>query len=81
MIYTSKKECYEDILVGLTSGVIAEEDVRHLKKFYEEIEHYECCQGIIEAFVDYNKFKKNDRGKNKITDRRGTEDRFESEET
>ena len=81
MIYTSKRECYEDILVGLTSGVIAEEDVRHLKKFYEEIEHYECCQGIIEAFVDYNKFKKNDRGKNKITDRRGTEDRFESEET
>lgn len=55
MIYTSKKECYEDVLVGLTTGLLQEEELRHLRKFYEELEHYECCQGIIEAYIDYQK--------------------------
>lgn len=55
MIYTDKDECYKDILISLTTGVLAEEDLSVLRKYYEEIEHYECCQGIAEAYKDYKK--------------------------
>jgi len=60
MIYANKEECYQDILISLTSGLLEPEDIRLLKGFYEETEQYECCQGIIEAFVDYQKIQKND---------------------
>lgn len=55
MIYTDKDECYKDILISLTTGVLEEEDLGVLRKYYEEIEHYECCQGIAEAYKDYKK--------------------------
>jgi hypothetical protein len=55
MIYTSKEECYSDILLSLTTGLILEEDLGTLRMYYEDIEHYECCQGIAEAYRDYKK--------------------------
>jgi len=55
MIYTDKDECYKDILISLTTGVLEEGDLGVLRKYYEEIEHYECCQGIAEAYKDYKK--------------------------
>ena len=58
MIYTTKEECYEDVLISLTSGILLVEDLRFLQDHYEEIEHYECCQGIAEAYADYEKLKK-----------------------
>jgi len=58
MIYTNKDECYQDVLISLTTGVIEEQDIAILREYYQDIEHYECCQGIIEAYVDYQKLKK-----------------------
>ena len=58
MIYTSKEECYQDILMSLSTGILVEQDIAMLKEFYQEIEHYECCQGIVEAYVDYKKLQK-----------------------
>ena len=57
MIYTSKEECYQDILISLTTGLLVPTDLRLLKTFYEETEQYECCQGIIEAYYDYEKLR------------------------
>lgn len=58
MIYSSKEECYQDILISLTSGILVAEDLALLRRHYEEIEHYECCQGIAEAYKDYQQLKK-----------------------
>lgn len=58
MMYTSKEECYQDILMSLVSGLLVKEDIRLLKEFYEETEQYECCQGIIDAYVDYEKLQR-----------------------
>ena len=52
-MYISKKECYNDILLSLLLGTVQEQDIRHLRTYYEDIEHYECCQGIAEAYVKY----------------------------
>jgi len=57
MIYTSKDECYNDIFISLSTGVLLEEDLAILRRHYEELEHYECCQGIAEAYKDYQKLK------------------------
>lgn len=57
MIYSSKEECYQDILISLTTGLLVPTDLRLLKTFYEETEQYECCQGIIEAYYDYEKLR------------------------
>jgi hypothetical protein len=57
MIYSSKEECYDDILLSLELGIIEESDVRHLLEFYKELEFYECCQGVVDAFVAYTKKK------------------------
>lgn len=58
MIYSSKEECYQDILVSLTTGLLVPDDIGLLRKFYEETEQYECCQGIIEAYIDYEKLRR-----------------------
>ena len=55
MIYSSKEECYNDILLSLELGMIQETDVRHLLAYYKEMEFYECCQGVVDAFVQYKK--------------------------
>jgi hypothetical protein len=60
MIYSSKEECYNDILISLELGIIQETDVRHLLEYYKEIEFYECCQGVVDAFVKYKKNKNED---------------------
>ena len=57
MIYSSKEECYNDILLSLELGMIQETDVRHLLAYYKEMEFYECCQGVVDAFVQYKKNK------------------------
>lgn len=57
MIYSSKEECYNDVLLSLELGLIQETDVRHLLEFYKEMEFYECCQGVVDAFVTYNENK------------------------
>lgn len=59
MIYTTKEECYQDVLISLTSGLLLPEDLRLLKGFYEETEQYECCQGILEAYIDYERVQRN----------------------
>lgn len=58
MIYASKDECYQDILMSLTTGLLVPTDISLLRQFYEETEQYECCQGIIEAYIDYEKLRR-----------------------
>ena len=58
MMYTSKKECYDDVLMSLMTGLLLDTDISILKEHYESLEHYECCQGIVEAFIDYDKLRR-----------------------
>lgn len=55
MTYSSKKECYTDVYTSLCLGILDEREVRHLLEYYKDIEHYECCQGIVEAYADFKK--------------------------
>jgi len=55
MTYSSKKECYNDVLASLRLGILDKEEINHLLDYYRDIEHYECCQGIVDA---YDSFKK-----------------------
>lgn len=52
-MYYNKEECYKDIYLSLSLGLLSEEDVEDMLKYYEELEHYECCQGISQAYKDY----------------------------
>lgn len=72
MIYIDKKECYNDILLSLLIGTLQEEDLRFLRTYYEELEHYECCQGIAEAFVKYQEIKRDEAKNNTETSREET---------
>lgn len=58
MTYSTKDECYEDVFMCLTTGILQVEDLSVLRTFYEEIEHYECCQGIAEAYKDYENIRR-----------------------
>lgn len=58
MIYYTKEECYQDTLISLRYGTVDVEDLRHLVMYYSDLEHYECCAGIIEAYVQYQKENK-----------------------
>jgi len=44
--------------LSLTLGVIQEYDIALLVDYYKNLEHYECCQGIVEAYADYKKNNK-----------------------
>jgi hypothetical protein len=55
MIYLDKQECYDDILHSLRLGVLLESDIRHLLNYYKESENYECCQGVLDAYVEFKK--------------------------
>jgi hypothetical protein len=55
MSYLSKRECYTDIFMSLSTGIIGESELYLLRQFYEDTEQYECCQGLVEAYVDYKK--------------------------
>jgi len=57
MSYLTKEECYTDILMSLTVGIISENDLSILRYYYEQEENYECCQGLAEAYIDYKKTK------------------------
>jgi hypothetical protein len=57
MTYYDKKECYEDVYLSLALGVLGKEDVEQLIQYYKELEHYECCAGIVQAHEDYKRNK------------------------
>ncbi|QDP56649.1 MAG: hypothetical protein Unbinned5089contig1000_35 [Prokaryotic dsDNA virus sp.] len=48
-MYLDRQECYDDILHSLRLGVLSSSDIIYLRKFYEDTENYECCQGLIDA--------------------------------
>ena len=54
-MYLDKQECFDDVLHSLRLGVLFEEDVRYLLDFYRETENYECCQGVVDAYVEFKK--------------------------
>ena len=64
MMYYSKQECYEDIYASLSMGILEEKDISHLLDYYKNLEHYECCQGIVEGYVDFKKTKNEFRNEN-----------------
>ena len=49
-MYLPKEECFRYALAFLRSGWISEKELNRLIDFYLEHEHYECCQGILEAW-------------------------------
>ena len=53
-----RKSATKDILISLTTGLLVPTDISLLRQFYEETEQYECCQGIIEAYIDYEKLRR-----------------------
>jgi len=57
MIYASKEECYNDILLSLLLETVTEYGLKYLRTFYEGTEQYECCQGIAEAYVKYKEIQ------------------------
>jgi len=52
-MYYSKTECYSDIYLSLSLGLLSEEDVNDLLIYYEDLEFYECCDGIKTAYKHY----------------------------
>lgn len=52
-MYYSEEECYEDIYLSLSLGLLSYEDIMHLLRYYEDLEYYECCQGVKSAYNDY----------------------------
>jgi len=57
-MYSSKEECYRDIYLSLTMGIVSIEDTKDLLAYYRDIEYYECCQGILNALKDFKEIKK-----------------------
>tara|TARA_B110000977_G_C10683865_1_gene340668 strand:- start:85 stop:294 length:210 start_codon:yes stop_codon:yes gene_type:complete len=55
MSYYSKTECYADVFMALTTGIVEETELYLLRQYYEDTEQYECCQGLVEAYIDYKK--------------------------
>ena len=55
MSYLTKKECYDDVLKSLKLNISSYPDKELLLKYYEEDEDYICCQGVLEAYNDYEK--------------------------
>jgi hypothetical protein len=55
MTYSSKQECYNDVLASLRLGILDKEEIELLIDYYRDMEYYECCQGILDA---YDSFKK-----------------------
>lgn len=56
-MYLDKQECFDDVLHSLRLGVLFEQDVRYLLEFYKETENYECCQGVVDAYVEFKREK------------------------
>lgn len=57
-MYYGKEECYTDTLLSLRLGIIQEEDLKHLLDYYKEGEHYECCSGLVQAYAEFKREKK-----------------------
>jgi len=55
MSYFSENECYADVFMALSTGIIEETELYLLRQYYEDTEQYECCQGLVQAYVDYKK--------------------------
>ncbi|MAO21147.1 MAG: hypothetical protein CMJ25_10390 [Phycisphaerae bacterium] len=58
MLYYTKSECYTDTLLSLRLGIVSEEDLRYVLEYYKDIEHYECCAGVVDAYVEFKREKK-----------------------
>jgi len=52
-MYFSQEECYNDTYLSLCIGLLGEEEVHHLLRYYRDLEYYECCSGIAQAYKDY----------------------------
>jgi hypothetical protein len=52
-MYHSKEECFSDTLLSLRLGIIQEEELKDLLSYYRDYEHYECCAGVVEAYVEF----------------------------
>lgn len=66
-MYYTKEECYNDTLISLRFGTVEVEDLRHLVQYYRDLEYYECCAGIVEAYAEYEKEIKNVRDNKEIS--------------
>jgi hypothetical protein len=59
-VYLSENECYSDALYCLEANISNINDVIFVLKYYENEEHYECCNGIIKAINEYKNIIKVD---------------------
>jgi len=57
-LIVNRKECYDDIIMSLIQGLLVKDDINVIIQHYEDLEQYECCQGILDAYNDYRKTKK-----------------------
>ena len=44
--------------------ILEDKDIAHLLDYYKNLEHYECCQGIVEAYADFKSKNNEFRSKN-----------------
>lgn len=79
-MYYTKEECYQDTLISLRFGTVEVEDLRHLISYYKELEHYECCAGIVEAYSQFETEKKYAEENQEISGERVFNRRFSSED-
>jgi|14_taG_2_1085336.scaffolds.fasta_scaffold36700_2 hypothetical protein len=56
--YYTKEECFKDVLASLRANIIDEVELGMIMSYYEELEYYECCSGIKEAYEYYKQEEK-----------------------
>ena len=55
--YYTKDECFRDVLASLRANIIDEMELYTIMSYYEELEYYECCSGIKEAYEYFKEEK------------------------
>ena len=48
--YYTKEECFKDVLASLRANIIDDVELDMIMDYYEELEYYECCSGIKQAY-------------------------------
>jgi len=56
-LYYTKDECFRDVLASLRANIIDEMELDTIMSYYEELEYYECCSGIKEAYEYFKEEK------------------------
>lgn len=56
-LYYTKDECFKDVLASLRANIIDEMELDTIMSYYEELEYYECCSGIKEAYEYFKEEK------------------------